>query len=160
MLQTTTHSSPQALPLHTALSTSTLLPDQYRIYIMVNTSHPDGHLHKHDHGDPSTFDQRHQATSVHHEATSSSPSGTGVASILHTGAIALPVGTLFGGDHTSAPNSTPDLNMPNDHGSTPADGDVVWFCSDCYDGPISGWQVVCVNCSHQRCSACREEETS
>ena len=43
--------------------------------------------------------------------------------------------------------------------STKYSGDVVWFCSNCYDGPISGWQDVCVACLHVKCGSCRVEET-
>jgi len=79
--------------------------------------------------------------------------------MLHTGAIALPVGTLFGGDYTSAPNSIPDLNMQYNHGPAATDGSLVWFCSECYDGPIGYWQSQCTACSHQKCNSCRVEET-
>jgi len=159
MLQTTTHSSSQPLPLNTALVTSLYLRNHYLTYIMVNNTLSHSHLPRHDLQDPSTSGQRHQATPFRHEATPSSLGGTGVASMLHNGAIALPVGTLFGGEHTAAPNSIPVINMQNNHGPAAADGDLVWFCSECYDGPISYWQAICVQCSHQKCGSCRVEET-
>ena len=38
-------------------------------------------------------------------------------------------------------------------------GDLVWYCSDCGDGPIAIWENSCVACNHQKCYACREEQT-
>ena len=37
--------------------------------------------------------------------------------------------------------------------------DLVWFCSNCNEGPVACWQTICVNCSHEKCNACRVEET-
>ena len=44
-----------------------------------------------------------------------------------------------------------------EHG--PTDGDQVWFCSNCGDGPYGIWQNVCTKCSHGKCGNCRVEET-
>jgi hypothetical protein len=45
-------------------------------------------------------------------------------------------------------------------GPAPMEGpeEVVWFCSDCGDGPIGSWQNVCQACQHQRCGGCLQEE--
>lgn len=126
---------------------------------MAGNSLSGSHIHRHDLHDPLTFGHCQQSTTARHEATPSSMSDTGVASVLHTGAIALPIGTLFGGDHVSAPNSIPDLSMQYNNGSAPTDGELVWYCSGCNDGPIAWWQSVCVVCSHQRCGQCNVEET-
>ncbi|KAF2029151.1 hypothetical protein EK21DRAFT_90046 [Setomelanomma holmii] len=37
---------------------------------------------------------------------------------------------------------------------------VVWFCSECGDGPILDWQTACPQCYHQRCGSCKEEYAS
>ncbi|KAF2014488.1 hypothetical protein BU24DRAFT_423422 [Aaosphaeria arxii CBS 175.79] len=39
------------------------------------------------------------------------------------------------------------------------DGDKVWYCSSCNEGPIGSWQNVCAICGHQKCSNCKEEES-
>jgi hypothetical protein len=60
-------------------------------------------------------------------------------------------------DPTTAPQSPPAGS--NQHG--PQDGPkapVVWFCSECGDGPQADWRSNCPACSHSRCSSCEEED--
>jgi hypothetical protein len=82
-------------------------------------------------------------------------------SILHTNNVALPIGRLFGQDHVhyglSSHDSPFDASEKYDHNAAPTDGDWVWFCSNCRDGPIGGWQPQCVNCNHVRCGSCTIE---
>jgi hypothetical protein len=35
---------------------------------------------------------------------------------------------------------------------------IVWFCSQCGDGPYGFWQKVCQYCSHVICGSCEKEE--
>ncbi|KAH5288114.1 hypothetical protein HBI24_004480 [Parastagonospora nodorum] len=37
---------------------------------------------------------------------------------------------------------------------------IVWYCSECGDGPYGIWQNVCDACNHKRCGSCQCEETS
>ncbi|KAH7361136.1 hypothetical protein BKA66DRAFT_471395 [Pyrenochaeta sp. MPI-SDFR-AT-0127] len=39
-------------------------------------------------------------------------------------------------------------------GGALTDGETVWYCSICEDGPYGSWQPVCQNCSHQKCGSC------
>ena len=50
---------------------------------------------------------------------------------------------------------------PNEkwRGSGKVKGTVVWYCSNCGDGPLGPWQNVCTNCSHDRCVSCATEYT-
>ncbi|KAF2791667.1 hypothetical protein K505DRAFT_63148 [Melanomma pulvis-pyrius CBS 109.77] len=55
----------------------------------------------------------------------------------------------FGGSH--------DGNTQGNQGE-PMDAEVVWFCSDCGDGPYGSWQNICQNCRHVKCGSCKEEK--
>jgi hypothetical protein len=33
---------------------------------------------------------------------------------------------------------------------------IVWFCSECFDGPYGKWQVSCQKCQHPKCGYCKE----
>lgn len=126
---------------------------------MVDNSLSHRHLDGKNLHDASTAGQCHQAANVHHKFTTSLVNDTALASVLHSGAIALPIGPLFGGDNRSPSNSISDINMQHNYGPAPTDGELVWFCSGCGDGPISFWQTICVVCSHPRCGSCSVEET-
>jgi hypothetical protein len=46
-------------------------------------------------------------------------------------------------------------------GEAPMDGPkpkpvMVWFCSECGDGPNGDWRNQCLNCDHKRCSCCNQ----
>ena len=52
----------------------------------------------------------------------------------------------------------------NEHGApqrhyviAPVDGETVWFCSVCNDGPYGAWQVNCQGCQHKKCGSCLVE---
>ncbi|KAF1838197.1 hypothetical protein BDW02DRAFT_565233 [Decorospora gaudefroyi] len=83
-------------------------------------------------------------------------------SILHTNDVALPLGHLFGNDHFSYNLSTLlsplDVWELHDHMTSSMDGEKVWYCSNCRDGPFGDWQNICQCCGHQRCSSCWEEK--
>ncbi|KAF1849172.1 uncharacterized protein K460DRAFT_365082 [Cucurbitaria berberidis CBS 394.84] len=84
-----------------------------------------------------------------------------VPSMLHAGDFALSIGKLFGQDqldHETVFTAQFGRTNPN-HENAPSDGDVVWFCSSCGDGPIGSWQVCCPVCTHQKCGGCRVEQT-
>ena len=86
------------------------------------------------------------------------------ASILHSGGAALSVGVLFGDSymHYAQLDSITSPWADNGRGQGPTDGpdpEIVWFCSECKDGPYCDWQDQCQACQHHRCSSCKEEET-
>jgi hypothetical protein len=86
-----------------------------------------------------------------------------VPSILHNEGSALPIGNLFGQDSMPSVSPAGTLNDPwenHNQGGAPCDGEKIWFCSACGDGPTSAWQNCCVTCGHVRCSECKIEETS
>lgn len=56
-------------------------------------------------------------------------------------------------------SSIGDLHMDHYHGSSPSDGEKVWYCSECGDGPIASWNPCCANCGHATCYACTFEES-
>ncbi|OAK98655.1 hypothetical protein IQ06DRAFT_295011 [Phaeosphaeriaceae sp. SRC1lsM3a] len=35
---------------------------------------------------------------------------------------------------------------------------IVWYCSDCGDGPYGSWQAVCQGCGHTKCGNCESQE--
>lgn len=84
-------------------------------------------------------------------------------SILHPHGDALPMGQLFG-DYTDAFDMR--LQQPITYGDNhysahgPQDGEKVWFCSECGDGPYGMWQNCCQRCPHKKCNKCRVEEGS
>jgi hypothetical protein len=125
---------------------------------MVDNSLPHRHLDGNYLHDASTAGQCHQAANVYHKSTTSLVNETALASVLHSGAIALPIGPLFG-DYTPPSNSISDINMQYNWRPAPTDKVLVWYCSGCGDGPIGIWQAVCVLCSHKRCVSCKVEET-
>lgn len=43
------------------------------------------------------------------------------------------------------------------HDSAPSDGDTVWYCSICGDGPMGAWNPTCASCGHAYCGACTVE---
>ncbi|KAH7355641.1 hypothetical protein BKA66DRAFT_475278 [Pyrenochaeta sp. MPI-SDFR-AT-0127] len=36
----------------------------------------------------------------------------------------------------------------------PYEGEVVWYCSECREGPMPNWQDACPCCYHQKCDSC------
>jgi hypothetical protein len=40
----------------------------------------------------------------------------------------------------------------------PMDGEQVWYCSECNDGPYGDWQSSCQSCQHSKCSDCSVED--
>lgn len=40
----------------------------------------------------------------------------------------------------------------------PCDGNTVWYCSACGDGPIGSWNPCCQVCGHAYCGACTVEK--
>jgi len=125
---------------------------------MVDQSLPLRHVREHDLHDTLTSNRCRQSDRAHPSLMPSAMDDNAVASVLHADAVALPVGPLFGGDHTSPFENYLDTETGHGGGSAPADGDVVWFCSECGDGPIASWQNACVSCNHQKCCACRDEK--
>jgi len=125
---------------------------------MVDISLPHRHVREHDLHNALTSSHCHRSTHVHHSVMLSQDDDTAVTSVLHAGANALPVGPLFGGDYTPPSNNFFDTEIGRGGGSAPADGDYVWFCSQCGDGPIGSWQAVCVSCDHHKCSSCTAEK--
>jgi hypothetical protein len=125
---------------------------------MVANSLPLCHLQGDDCLDALTSARYHHSEHVDYEATPSLTDNTTVASVLHPGVTALPIGPLFGGDPTSLSNSMSGDNMPYNHGPAPTDGETVWFCSECGDGPIGSWQASCPSCYHTICGSCRHEK--
>jgi hypothetical protein len=51
-----------------------------------------------------------------------------------------------------------DNRADHSHRITPSDGEVVWFCHECHNGPMGGWYTSCPICSHQCCGFCTVEE--
>ncbi|CAI6300424.1 unnamed protein product [Periconia digitata] len=43
-------------------------------------------------------------------------------------------------------------------GGQPQDGELIWFCGSCGDGPIGIWMPACCACNHTRDGCCRVEE--
>jgi len=141
--------------------TSTIFPlaKSLSYQTMMVNSLPGRDLQSHDVHPDSTSSHCFRSTHYHHDITASSANESAIPSVLHRGEAALPIGPLFGQDHASLPTSISDPSMHYDHGSAPVDGEQVWYCSGCGDGPISIWQNVCVLCSHQICSSCKVEAT-
>jgi len=125
---------------------------------MMANSLPAGNLGSHDVHIASTSSHCLHSKRNHNGITTTLANEDSVPSVLHPGETALPIGTLFGQDHAAPSNSISDTSTHYNHGSAPADGEQVWYCSACGDGPISGWQNVCVVCSHQQCGSCTFEE--
>ncbi|KAF3033628.1 hypothetical protein E8E12_003512 [Didymella heteroderae] len=53
-----------------------------------------------------------------------------------------------------------DQQLYHHHGTAPCDGDTVWFCDNCGNGPMGTWYSACTDCGHYRCGGCIVEETS
>lgn len=53
--------------------------------------------------------------------------------------------------------SPADLFSDDHYGNAPCDGDTVWYCSSCGDGPMASWNPCCANCGHACCGACPVE---
>ena len=70
-----------------------------------------------------------------------------LADVHNSGGSALTVPPVVTASHTPSTYAA----------STRSGGECVWWCSACGDGPISGWQLVCVMCSHQQCGSCSFE---
>ncbi|KAF2622900.1 hypothetical protein BU25DRAFT_425377 [Macroventuria anomochaeta] len=51
-----------------------------------------------------------------------------------------------------------DNHMDHQHGSAPSDGETVWYCSNCGNGPMGTWYTACPCCNHPYCSACTVEQ--
>lgn len=49
---------------------------------------------------------------------------------------------------------TGDRHMNQAYGGSACDGDTVWFCCCCRDGPHGAWQNVCTNCGTAQCGSC------
>jgi hypothetical protein len=58
-----------------------------------------------------------------------------------------PYQTTYGGGFSH--KDLPDSRFKNE----------VWYCSDCGNGPLGGWQDVCVECHHRKCMGCEVEST-
>jgi hypothetical protein len=43
-------------------------------------------------------------------------------------------------------------------GTAPMDGEKVWYCSACGDGPFGSWFAQCISCDHHKCTYCTEED--
>ncbi|OAL51709.1 hypothetical protein IQ07DRAFT_598538 [Pyrenochaeta sp. DS3sAY3a] len=103
------------------------------------------------------------ATSYASASFTTHPMGseTSLPSILHTGDMALPVGPLFGDDYkyNVLPPATMYSSCADHHLGAPADGETVWYCSNCGDGPYGSWQPSCQNCTHAKCTSCRVENS-
>jgi rubrerythrin len=48
-------------------------------------------------------------------------------------------------------------SMDHQHSSAPYDGDTVWYCSNCSNGPMGTWYNACPSCGHQQCYQCTVE---
>ncbi|KAH6644221.1 hypothetical protein C7974DRAFT_439482 [Boeremia exigua] len=61
---------------------------------------------------------------------------------------------------TSTGGGVTDNHMDHQHGSAPSDGDTVWYCSNCGDGPIGGWNNHCHTALRidRASSACAQQE--
>lgn len=51
------------------------------------------------------------------------------------------------------------IHVDHKHSSAPTDGETVWFCSECFNGPMGNWYNACPCCGHQYCSSCKVEQT-
>src|SRR5690242_2327187 len=81
-----------------------------------------------------------------------------------------PTSQLTHDSHFSAPHSAADfmsvasssvvvdVQVDHQHGRTPTDGEEVWFCSDCGNGPMGTWYSACPCCGHVFCGYCKKEE--
>jgi hypothetical protein len=52
---------------------------------------------------------------------------------------------------------TGDRHIDQAYSSGAYDGDTVWFCCCCRDGPHGSWQNVCTNCGNPKCGSCTVE---
>lgn len=52
-----------------------------------------------------------------------------------------------------------DNAVDHQNNTTPSDGEVVWYCSDCGDGPLGSWYSACPMCNHKRCGGCTVQST-
>ena len=52
------------------------------------------------------------------------------------------------------------MHSDNYYGLEPCDGNTVWYCSACGDGPIGSWNPNCTSCGHVYCGACIVEKTA
>jgi hypothetical protein len=70
---------------------------------------------------------------------------------------------LRGKWHTHADDFVPTFQMgyDNAHGQPRTRGPttIVWYCSECGDGPYGMWQNICQRCTHVVCGSCVKEET-
>ncbi|KAJ8113637.1 hypothetical protein OPT61_g4271 [Boeremia exigua] len=48
--------------------------------------------------------------------------------------------------------------MDHEHGGALVDGETVWFCSECGNGPMGTWYTACPCCNHGYCGYCRVEQ--
>lgn len=53
-----------------------------------------------------------------------------------------------------------DHHMDPQHSSAPCDGNMVWYCDNCGNGPMGTWYSACTGCGHYRCGGCTVEETA
>ncbi|KAJ4984429.1 hypothetical protein SVAN01_10064 [Stagonosporopsis vannaccii] len=51
-----------------------------------------------------------------------------------------------------------DIPGNHQHSGAPMDGEMVWFCSDCNNGPMGTWYGACPMCGHVYCGYCKLEE--
>jgi hypothetical protein len=51
-----------------------------------------------------------------------------------------------------------DGALQGHHLIAPMDGEKVWYCSECKDGPYGDWQNSCQSCHHSKCKSCSVEE--
>lgn len=135
------------------------------------TYHPSMAVH-------STLCSQSSETNINHLAEDATPNGaisyasasftthamgseTSLPSILHTDEVALPVGPLFGNnyEYNVLPPATMYSSYADHNLGAPVDGETVWYCSACGDGPYGSWQDHCQNCTHAKCTSCRVENT-
>ena len=50
-----------------------------------------------------------------------------------------------------------DCQIGHNHSSSPSDGEEMWYCSECGDGPMAIWNPCCANCGHAACPTCTVE---
>ncbi|KAF1922795.1 uncharacterized protein M421DRAFT_349034 [Didymella exigua CBS 183.55] len=51
-----------------------------------------------------------------------------------------------------------DRHMDHHQSAAPSDGNTVWYCSSCNNGPMGTWYTACTSCGHHYCAYCTVEE--
>jgi hypothetical protein len=73
---------------------------------------------------------------------------------LHPGSVGNVFGCSF---HTHLARNDTSSSSGTNYGKP--DAVIVWYCSECGDGPQGHWRDQCANCEHSKCYYCKEEET-